>query len=65
MSRIKEDRNIDIAIKKKAGWSYRKLAAHFNLSAPRIVQICNVNIDRVKGVHKRGLDIGVNSIKIK
>lgn len=52
MSRIKEDRNIDIVIKKKEGWSYRKLAAHFNLSAPRIVQICNVKRKGVKGVHK-------------
>lgn len=55
MSRIKENRNKEIVEKKLAGWSYRKLAEHFNLSAPRIVVIWQQNKDkfgRVNGVKK-------------
>lgn len=68
MSKVKENRNKEIVEKKVNGWSYRKLAEHFNISAPRIVEIYQENkgkFGKVKGVDKRGLDAGVRGVKIK
>ena len=35
----KEERNKDLVKKRKQGWSYRKLAIHFNLDVKTIYEI--------------------------
>lgn len=68
MSKTKEIRNREIVKKKLAGWSYGKLAEHFNLSRPRVLEIWLENKDKftnVKGVDKSAIDTIVRGSKMK
>jgi hypothetical protein len=39
MMKAKVDRNSELILKKKAGWSFRQLAAHFNITVSRAFEI--------------------------
>lgn len=48
MMKAKESRNKELVLKKKAGWSFRQLAAHFNITVSRAFEIYEDSKKKVK-----------------
>lgn len=48
MSKQKLQRNEELVLKRRSGWSFRKLAQHFNLTVSRTYEIWEDNNKKVK-----------------
>lgn len=42
----KKERNKDLVLKRKSGWSFRKLATYFNIKVSTVFEIWKLNEDK-------------------